>query len=75
MVDEIDKAPVASVEDVLAQKPKQSTYKTIIANPYLFGVALVSNDLSKSFFWIQSRGDMLINSFIVLLLRRTPVRI
>lgn len=33
---------VASVEEVLEQRPKKSTYRTVIANPYLFGVALVS---------------------------------
>jgi hypothetical protein len=35
-------AHITSVEDVLAQRPKRSTYKTVIANPYLFGVAVVS---------------------------------
>jgi hypothetical protein len=34
---------ISSVEEVLAQRPKRSTYKTVIANPYLFGVALVSD--------------------------------
>ena len=34
----------ASVEEVLEQRPKKSTYRTVVANPYLFGVALVSRD-------------------------------
>jgi hypothetical protein len=30
-----------SVQDVKGQQPMKSTYKVVIANPYLFGVALV----------------------------------
>ncbi|TVY42665.1 MFS glucose transporter [Lachnellula occidentalis] len=33
----------ASAEEVLEQRPKKSTYKTVVANPYLFGVALFSS--------------------------------
>jgi hypothetical protein len=42
MMDESE-AHITSVEDVLAQRPKRSIYKTVIANPYLFGVAVVSS--------------------------------
>jgi hypothetical protein len=42
-------AHITSVEDVLAQRPKRSTYKTVIANPYLFGVAVVSGMWPSSF--------------------------
>lgn len=34
--------PLTSVEDILDRKPKQSTYRTVVNNPYLFGVAVVS---------------------------------
>ncbi|TVY76163.1 MFS glucose transporter mfs1 [Lachnellula suecica] len=34
---------VTSVEDVLDQRPKRSIYRTVVANPYLFGVALFSS--------------------------------
>jgi hypothetical protein len=39
---EVGEALKLPLEDVLAHKPGQSTYRTVISNPYLLGIALVS---------------------------------
>jgi hypothetical protein len=57
---------ISSVEDVLAQRTKRSTYKTVIANPYLFGVALVSGMWPWSF--PQISGDVVITDRLVIVL-------